>query len=113
MLPADRTHLIAQRVTHLWRRVFHRHAEECSQHVQPQQVGDGGAVGEAATLDPLHAWWRLFAQLGHQARLADARLANEGHDAAYAGVQALQGLPQRSELGLATHQRRFQPGDAP
>src|SRR5690606_39786434 len=55
---------------------------------------------------------RAGARLGHQPRLAQAGLADDGDEAALAAAQARHPLPQLAQLALAADDRRHQALDA-
>ncbi len=64
--------------------------------------------------EPAHTGLARLASVrfGHQPRLADARVAQDGHDAADPGVQALQRAEQRIQLGATPDQRGSITGQA-
>ncbi len=79
--------------------------------------GDGLAVGGRTALAPgdqVAVRFHGMPQLGHQPALADARLADQGHELRVLGdARALEGVEQRAELAVSAHQRHRARGGEP
>src|SRR6185369_3034225 len=79
----------------------------CADPLGPQQVAEGPVrerlpVRDAPPLEPAHAGvLRAGAQLGDEARLADAGIAAHEEDAAASGPERVERLSRRAELAGA------------
>ena len=90
-----------------------RQVEQRPDEVAQQVVGEVAAVRDAAALDPESARQTggigrrgdALPQLGHQATLADARLADEQRDAPTSGADQLVQSQQLLELGVPADHR--------
>ncbi len=78
-----------------------------AQQVEGEQVGNGGAVGEAASFDPGHASvGDLPAELGEQPGFADAGFADEADGLAMPVFDLPQKIVQDRKLALAIDKNR-------
>ena len=75
-------------------------------HLAQRPVGDPVAVGGAVADQHLRVGRRVARELAHEPRLADPRLAGEGHELDAAGpAHARHGGVERGQLALAAGQR--------
>ena len=80
-------------------------AGPAAQQIREGVVGEVPAGGERAALEPAQlARRRLLRDLGHEARLADAGLGNEMHDASAPRRERPERVAEQRHLGLAPDQ---------
>ena len=86
-----------------------RCADDLPAELAPWIIGDGLAIGDGARFDPVWLVGLGIArplELGEQARLAQARLADDGHHRSLALAESVKALVEQRHFLVAADQRR-------